>query len=83
MEIKITINEDIFRKLNSDAVKYYLGTNESTTEIEPRIIKLLNDIEHLAESTNQLEHLECMGVDNWGEYSHYTCEDDEEDEEDY
>ncbi len=81
IEIKLTINEDIFRKLNSDEVKYYLGTKESTTEIEPRIMQLLNDIVILTDSTNQLNHLECMGVDNWGEYSWYSLEDEDDEDE--
>lgn len=38
------------------------------------------EYDELIEARNQLEHLENLGVDNWSEYSHYSCYEDEEDD---
>lgn len=85
MEIKIKLNDKIMNDLNNPEVKYYLGdvnrpdakTVEDFTGVLNKIIK---NIWTLVDNSNQMDHLECSGVDNWSQYTHYDPYEDEEDD---
>jgi hypothetical protein len=48
-------------------------------EIEEMVTITKAEYDRLIEADRQLEHLECLGVDNWSEYSHWSSEEDEDD----
>jgi hypothetical protein len=76
MKESIELTKELHAKLNSEVVRYFLGTNEIVGNVIPRIMELLNNIEILCDKANQLDHLEFWGVKNWREYSWYSMNDD-------
>lgn len=78
MELKLNLTEMQLRNLNSEKVKYYLGTEDEAltrVDLKERINDILDHLDELADSSNQLNWLESLGVDNWREYSQYSMKD--------
>lgn len=61
---EISIDLELHGKLNSKAVRYWLGTDELLGNLMPRIKQLLDDIEVLCDKANQYTYLENMGLVN-------------------
>lgn len=76
MELKLNLTEMQLRGLNSNELKYYLGTEDEAltkVDLKERINDILDHIKELSDSANQLNHLECEGVEeNWSGYSKYS-----------
>lgn len=70
------LKEDIIKKLTSKKVAYYLGDDKEELTPSERLDKLLEHIVDLCDNSNQMEHLESEGVDNWENYSRYNWEEE-------
>lgn len=77
------MKEGIIKKLMDDQVSYYLEDMNKNLSPTERLDLLLDVIDGLCESRNQLSHLDSLGVDNWICYEEIDIyEDEEEDDED-
>lgn len=73
------LEEAIIKKLMDDQVSYYLEDMKKEMSPSDRLDFLLDHIDGLCESRNQLTHLEFLGVDNWENYGTIDIYEDEED----
>jgi hypothetical protein len=68
------LSSDVITRLMDDQVSYCLG--DMAQELRPE--RLLDIIDNLCESHNQMEHLESLGVDNWGSFERIDIYEEED-----
>jgi hypothetical protein len=61
-----------------DQVSYCLGDMAQELRPDERLERLLDIIDNLCESRNQLEHLESLGVDNWESFERIDIYEEED-----
>lgn len=68
----------IIKQLNSKEVLYNIGDYKNKQPIESKIKNILLNIESDLNNSNQLQYLECLGVDNWCGYCNYRYNSEDE-----
>lgn len=80
-KIVIEFTEEEYKNLQNQlngkhCNNYFIGGMDTDEKLKAALLNL----DELCHSYLQLDYLECNGVDNWSEYSHYEYADEDEED---